>query len=95
MSIFLVVSIIIFNTLITNQNKELEQKRTRILSEISAAIEEAEILGKYRCCIEPPCIICYLGKWIWNDGGCYCTDMIRNGEFDKVCPECKKNVRNE
>jgi len=91
--VVLVISIIIlFNSLTTFQKEDFEQKRVRVLNELSLAIEEAKAQGKYKCCIEPPCKMCYLGDWIWKDGSCYCDDMIIKGEFDKVCPECKRGI---
>jgi hypothetical protein len=45
--------------------------------------------GNYRCCIDPPCTMCFMGDWIWDDGTCRCDDMIAQGEDDKVCPQCK------
>ncbi|MFH0874844.1 MAG: hypothetical protein V1859_02815 [archaeon] len=67
-------------------------RREKVLSELSLLIKEAESEGKYKCCIEPPCTMCYLGNWLWEDGSCYCDDMIAKGEYDKVCPECKKGL---
>jgi len=91
--VMLVMSIIIaFNSSITFQKEDFKQKRIRVLNELSLAIEEAKSQGKYKCCIEPPCTMCYLGDWIWKDGSCYCDDMIIKGEFDKVCPECKRGI---
>lgn len=72
--------------------ESFEQKRTVILSELSVAIGEAKSQGKYDCCIEPPCTMCYLGEWIWKDGICRCDEMILKGELDKVCPQCKEGV---
>jgi len=84
--------IIVFNSSITFQKEDFEQKRIRVLNELSLAVEEAKVQGKYKCCIDPPCTMCYLGNWIWKDGSCYCDDMIIKGEFDKVCPECKRGI---
>ena len=72
--------------------KELsfEERREEVLSGLSLAIEDAEAQGKYKCCIEPACTMCYMGSWIWDDGTCDCDGMIAAGEFDKVCPQCKR-----
>lgn len=69
-----------------------EEKREEVLSELTLAIEDAEAQGKYKCCIDPPCTMCYLGNWIWDDGTCDCDGMIAKGEFDKVCPQCKSGL---
>ncbi len=74
--------------------KELsfEERREIVLSDLSEAIEEAEEQGRYRCCIEPACTMCYMGSWIWKDGSCYCDDMIKEGKDDKVCPQCVRGI---
>jgi hypothetical protein len=91
--LFLIFSFFVL-LLMTACQKEasFEEKREEILSELNFAIEEAEKEGKYNCCIKPSCTMCYLGNWIWEDGSCYCDDMIAKGEDDKVCPECKKGL---
>ena len=76
-------------TAIAFQKETFEQKRARVLNDLSLAIEEAKAEGRYRCCIEPPCTMCYLGDWIWEDGSCYCDDMIMSGHTENVCPQCK------
>ena len=75
-----------------SQEENFEQKRTRVLDELSLAIEDAESQGKYKCCIEPPCTMCYLGDWIWNDGTCDCDGLIKKGDWDNVCPQCIKGI---
>jgi len=37
--------------------------------------------------------MCYLGDWIWKDGTCDCDEMIKRGEWDKVCPQCQKGIK--
>ena len=37
--------------------------------------------------------MCFLGHWLWEDGSCYCDEMILNEEDDKVCPECKAGIK--
>ncbi|MFH1447588.1 MAG: hypothetical protein ABIG39_01885 [Candidatus Micrarchaeota archaeon] len=77
--------------LVNSQSAETpNQKRERVLGELSLAIEDARAEGTYRCCIDPPCTMCYMGDWLWEDGKCMCDDMIAHGNFDDVCPQCKK-----
>ncbi len=85
--------LIVFSSLLvfTNQ-RNFETKRELLLNQLFSNIEDAKEIGRYDCCIEPPCTMCYLGNWIWEDGSCYCDDMIKNKEFDKVCPQCKKGI---
>ncbi len=95
-TIFLIIiAVIIMSAIVysSNLNREsFEQKRERILKELSVAIYEAIDDGRYKCCIDPPCTMCYMGNWLWDDGSCYCDDLIMNGEFDKVCPQCIKGI---
>lgn len=72
--------------------ESFEATRARILSELRLAIDEAVKEGRYKCCIEPACTMCYLGNWIWDDGTCDCDTMIKEGKWDKVCPECKRGI---
>ncbi len=91
----LIFSLTILSLLvISGCKKELsfEERREIVLSELSFAIEDAKEQGKYKCCIEPACTMCYQGHWIWDDGTCDCDGMIAKGEWDKVCPECKSGI---
>ncbi|NIO45003.1 MAG: hypothetical protein GTN36_05630 [Candidatus Aenigmarchaeota archaeon] len=95
-TIFLTIMIVIVMSVVfysSNFNTEsFEQKRERILNELSLAIDEAIEKDRYKCCIDPPCTMCYMGNWLWDDGSCYCDDLIMKGEFDKVCPQCIKGI---
>jgi copper chaperone CopZ len=68
-------------------------QKEKILSQIYSAIEKAKTEGKYKCCIEAPCTTCYLGAWVFEGGTCKCEEMIEKGDFNKVCPECKKGIQ--
>ena len=72
--------------------ESFEARRDRVIGELSLAIYDAIDKGKYECCIDPPCDMCYLGHWLWDDGSCHCDEMIAKGEFDKVCPQCVKGI---
>lgn len=90
----LIISSIVISVTITkiNHKPSFEERREQVLLELHEAIEDAEEEGRYRCCIEPACTMCYQGDWIWKDGSCYCDDMIEQGEDDKVCPQCKNGL---
>jgi hypothetical protein len=78
----------------TKENEDNSEKnREKVLSQLYLAIEDAEKMGKYKCCLEPPCTMCYLGDWIWKDGTCDCDGMIAMNEWDKVCPQCVKGLK--
>ncbi|MFH1403960.1 MAG: hypothetical protein ABIH11_06815 [Candidatus Altiarchaeota archaeon] len=81
------VSSIVFAT-----QQSFEERRAGVIGEMNTLIAEQKTDGEYRCCIDPPCDMCFLGHWIWGDGKCRCDDMIAKGEFDKVCPQCKKKA---
>lgn len=94
--LFLIIAIItsiVFANLYPN-SQSFEKKRAKILNSLHSSIDEAVAQGKYKCCIDPPCTMCYLGEWIWKDGTCHCDEMIAKGEWDKVCPQCKKGIEN-
>jgi len=95
--IFIILLIVLLASIListTFYNENFEERRARVLNELFRAIEEARAQGSYKCCIEPPCTMCYLGEWIWKNGSCYCSYMIVNGEWDKVCPQCIKGIEN-
>jgi copper chaperone CopZ len=92
-----ILSLKIFDTykaeIIKEDTNDFKAEREKILPQIYSAIEKAKAEGKYKCCIEPPCTMCYLGAWAFEEGTCKCEEMIEKGEFDKVCPECKKGIQ--
>lgn len=70
-----------------------EAKLQRIISQRDQAIQEAVRQGVYRCCIDPPCTMCYMEANQWNNyqaGTCACDDLITQGE--EPCPQCKKGL---
>ncbi len=78
--------------LFTLQKPGFQQQRQVLLNQLSESINTARLEGKYNCCIEPPCTMCYLGNWVWEDGTCRCDQAIASGEFEKVCPQCSKGL---
>lgn len=89
--IVILVSLIIYSSA-TFREQGFEEKREILLEQLYSNIDEAILEGKYECCIEPPCTMCYLGNWIWDDGTCACDEMIAKGELDKVCPQCVRGI---
>lgn len=73
--------------------QSFENRRAGVLGDMQDLINEQVEEGNYRCCIEPACTMCFMGGWIWDDGICRCDDMIAAGEDDKVCPQCKKGLK--
>ncbi len=65
----------------------------RIISERDYAIAKAKEKGDYKCCINPPCTMCYMEANEWNNftaGTCACDDLISQGK--EPCPQCKKGI---
>jgi len=93
--IIMLITLILIKTQTINdfKSKSFEEKRSEILSEMDLTLKEATESGKYKCCIEPPCKMCFLGNWIWKDGTCDCDTMIQQGKWDEVCPECKGGIK--
>ncbi len=55
------------------------------------AIQKAKSEGKYKCCIEPPCTMCFWEGNEWNNnipGTCACDDLIAEGK--EPCPQCAR-----
>lgn len=70
-----------------------QEMRERILQERDYAISQAVKAGVYRCCIDPPCTMCYLEANEWNNftaGTCACDDLIAQGK--EPCPQCKRGL---
>lgn len=81
--------IVLFGFYLVFRQEGFEQKRENVIFDLDFAIAQAKEGGDYHCCIEPPCRMCYLGEWIFEDGKCDCDRYVASGELDKVCPECK------
>ncbi len=87
-----VLASLLFAGMNRKNQESFETRRRRTLHYLDTAIKQAEAEGKYECCIEPPCTMCYLGNWVWEDGTCSCDRMIAEGEWDKVCPQCIRGI---
>ena len=92
LSLFLFTSVSTFFVSSLSAEEGFGNHRSKVLSELSLAIDDAVRDGLYECCIDPPCTMCYLGNWIWDDGICRCDEMIAKGELDKVCPQCSRGL---
>jgi len=65
----------------------------QIIAARDLAISEAVEAGSYRCCITPPCMMCFMEENQWNDftaGTCACDDLIAQGK--EPCPQCKRDL---
>lgn len=67
-------------------NTPLHGRWTRSLLSFGKGVAEVE------CCIDPACKMCPKGEFIYDKGTCYCRIALEKGEFDKVCPECRKGI---
>ena len=91
--IFIIAGMAMFLVKREKSKDNFEAEREKVLFQLYSNIERAKAEGKYKCCIEPACTMCYLGNWVWEDGSCYCQDMIAKGEWDKVCPQCFQGIK--
>jgi len=70
-----------------------EAMHQRIIKERDYAIGQAIDRGDYRCCINPPCTMCYTEANQWNNftaGTCACDDLIAQDE--EPCPQCQRGL---
>ncbi len=70
-----------------------EEMHQQIISNRGFAIQKAKDEGNYKCCIEPPCTMCYMEANIWNNhqaGTCACDDIIAQGK--EPCPQCMNGL---
>ena len=72
--------------------KDNTNDRDQVLAQLYLGIEQVKKEGNYKCCIEPPCTMCYLDNWIWKGGVCDCDTMIKEEKWDKVCPQCIRGI---
>lgn len=66
-----------------------EEMYQRLISERNLAVQKAVEAGVYKCCIEPPCTMCYWEGNPWNNqtaGTCDCDTLIALGK--EPCPQC-------
>ena len=66
----------------------------KVIGILEKGIHTAQLNGQYRCCLSPPCKMCYLGNWKFDKGTCYCDDAILEGRYEDVCPECAIGLEN-
>jgi len=74
-------------------NLSREEMLQHITEERSLAIRKAKNEGEYKCCIEPPCTMCFMEANKWNNftpGTCACDDLIAEGK--EPCPQCKREL---
>jgi hypothetical protein len=72
------------------ENLSAPNKYQTIIKERIYAIQEAQKRGDYKCCIVPPCTMCYENPNKWNyfqASECFCDKFIVRGE--DPCPQCK------
>jgi hypothetical protein len=75
------------------RNLSPEEMYQRIIKERDYAINQAVAKGDFRCCITPPCTMCYMEANQWNSftaGTCACDNLITQGK--EPCPQCKKGL---
>ncbi|MFC1711909.1 hypothetical protein ACFLZ1_05010 [Patescibacteria group bacterium] len=93
----IIIGVILYfvkNTSINNFNKlNAQQMYETIINQRNFAINKAVAAGNYKCCIKPPCTMCYMQANKWNNytsGTCACDDLIAQGK--EPCPQCKEGI---
>jgi hypothetical protein len=95
--IAVIVLMLIILYLIQSSNSNLGMEKILenpevVIGNLYKAIDIVKENGKYKCCIEPACTMCYLGHWKFKEGTCFCDDAIKEGRDDDVCPECVSGI---
>ncbi len=75
------------------EDLDVSQMQQRLVEERDLAIEMAALNGDYKCCIEPPCTMCFMEANKWNNftpGTCACDDLIAEGK--EPCPQCEHGL---
>jgi len=73
------------------ENLDAKQMNEEIVRQRDLAIQKAVENGSYKCCITPPCTMCYMEANEWNNytaGTCACDDLIAQGK--DPCPQCER-----
>ncbi len=94
----LLIGVFVGYLVFTYQNPSFEKLNSeemlgKIIKERDYAIGKAVMEGVYRCCINPPCTMCYMEANQWNNGKagtCACDDLIAQGK--EPCPQCKSGL---
>lgn len=82
-----------------DDNKTIDEEETseslleKVNEQIISGIKKATAEGKYKCCINPGCTMCFLEANEWNNhqaGTCACDDLIAQGK--DPCPQCKRGL---
>lgn len=93
--VFLILVGVGLGYLISNQRPffetlSTEEMQQKIVKQRGIAIQKAVKEGKYKCCISPPCTMCFMEANQWNNfeaGTCACDGLIAQGK--EPCPQCK------
>jgi len=75
------------------ENLSPEKMYKQIIKERDYAINQVVARGDFRCCINPPCTMCYMEANQWNNftaGTCACDDLIAQGK--EPCPQCEREL---
>ena len=100
-SLFLVIfliGVVVGYLIFTIKNSDFEKLNQqemykRIIKERDYAISKAVEAGVFKCCIDPPCTMCYMEANQWNNwkaGTCACDDLIAKGK--EPCPQCQAKL---
>lgn len=99
--IIIAVGCLVGYLLFERQGDDFEELSTiEMLEQITKnrdfAIQKAMAAGDYRCCIDPPCTMCFMEANKWNNfeaGTCACDDLIAQGK--EACPQCQGGLKKD
>lgn len=84
-----ITGVFVFQQSANFSSLNLQEMQTRIVKERDFAIQKAIEAGVYKCCITPPCTMCFMEANHWNNqiaGTCDCDTLIAQGK--EPCPQC-------
>lgn len=88
--LIILIGVINFSSTIPKyQSLDPDELQSLVVETRDYGIQKAKENGEYRCCINPPCTMCYMEANQWNNqqaGTCACDDLIAKGE--EPCPQC-------
>lgn len=75
------------------ENLSVKEMYEEIIAKRDIAIQKAVEEGDFKCCINPPCTMCFMEANQWNNfqpATCACDDLIAQGK--EPCPQCVRGL---
>ena len=75
--LFFIILLLITTEIIAKDYQQNKYEPEKVINNLHKAIKNSEKQGNYKCCIQPSCTMCFLGKWEFEVGKCFCDDAIK------------------